>query len=56
MREVTIVVNNRPASDTAVEVKDLSKIMNPRTYFETVKKLLMCPGSSGVRIEASKIN
>jgi hypothetical protein len=41
--------------DASQKVEDLSEIKNPRTYFETVRKLMMCPGSSFASIKKSKI-
>jgi len=38
--------NEKSNPDTSQLVRNLSEIKDPETYFETVRKLMTCPGSS----------
>ncbi len=50
------MVNEKYPFDTSIIVKDLSIIKDPKTYFETVRKVLMCPGTSFAQLKKSEIN
>lgn len=56
IQEVIKVVNGKNLSGPFVEIRNLSQIKNPETYYRTVRKLQMCPGSGLAVIKASKIN